>query len=61
MVVRHLGRMVEFYGQQQGVVLFRKHAKRYIKADSLPRQDRLRFLTAEDPAQVIQEISAITQ
>ncbi len=61
MVINHLGRMIEFYGQEQGVILFRKHAKRYIKADNLSRQDRLRFLTAEDPAQVIHEISALTQ
>ena len=61
MVARHLGLMVEFYGQQRGVILFRKHARRYIKADSLSRRDRLRFLTAEDPAQVIQEITALTQ
>ena len=61
MVTVHLDRMVDFYGEQQGVILFRKHAKRYIKAAGLPREQRLRFLTAESPGQVIQHISEISR
>ena len=59
MARRHLGRMIEFYGLKQGVILFRKHAKRYARADRLSPATRARFLTAEDPDQMLRELNAV--
>jgi nifR3 family TIM-barrel protein len=44
---RHLERMLEFYGQERGLVRFRKHAVRYLSPYNLPREKRLRLLTAK--------------
>jgi hypothetical protein len=51
--------MIDFYGPRQGVILFRKHAKRYARADRLPVAARTRFLTAEDPDQMLRELNAV--
>ncbi|MFN2160100.1 MAG: tRNA dihydrouridine synthase [Anaerolineales bacterium] len=59
MARRHLDRMIEFYGPEQGVILFRKHAKRYARADRLSPAARTRFLTAEDPDQMLNELNAV--
>ncbi len=59
MARRHLERMIEFYGPQQGLILFRKHAKRYARADRLSPAARSRFLTADDPDQMLRELGAV--
>lgn len=49
-MARHLERMLSFYGRDRGLVLFRKHAYRYLRLSRLPREQRQRLLTIEHPA-----------
>ena len=35
-MLRHLDRMLTFYGRERGLVLFRKHASRYLSPYRLP-------------------------
>jgi tRNA-dihydrouridine synthase B len=46
---RHLDRSLSFYGAQRGLVLFRKHASRYISPYRLPAELRRRLLTSTSP------------
>ncbi|HVN52932.1 MAG TPA: tRNA dihydrouridine synthase DusB [Anaerolineaceae bacterium] len=46
-MVDHLQRMIAFYGSEQGLILFRKHASRYISPYQLEREFRERLLTCE--------------
>lgn len=41
----HLERMLTFYGPRRGLVLFRKHASRYLSPYTLPEELRRRLLT----------------
>jgi nifR3 family TIM-barrel protein len=50
-MLRHLDRMLTFYGQDRGLILFRKHASRYISPFPLSKEQRQRLLTAERPEQ----------
>lgn len=45
----HFERSVAFYGPQKGVILFRKHAIRYLKLQQMPRDIRTRIVTQNDP------------
>ena len=49
----HLGRMVSFYGPEQGLVLFRKHTVIYLKPYGLPRETRLKLVTCTNPAEFV--------
>jgi len=44
-ILNHLERMVSFYGDENGLLLFRKHAKRYLGQLCLTREQHLRLLT----------------
>jgi len=46
---RHLALSLEFYGSQRGLILFRKHASRYLSPYPLPGDLRQRLLTQKDP------------
>ena len=46
-LLKHLERMSFFYGSELGLVLFRKHASRYLSPLPLTKEQRLRLLTAE--------------
>ena len=46
-MIAHLNAMRAFYGQEEGLVLFRKHASRYISPYPLDRELRARLLTSE--------------
>lgn len=48
-MLRHLSSMLDFYGPEQGLILFRKHASRYISPFRLTRSLRERLLTSETP------------
>lgn len=56
MVRRHLAAMVEFYGEEKGVVLFRKHAVRYLRGVRDSAQLRHRLLTRDTVAEVLQAL-----
>jgi tRNA-dihydrouridine synthase len=49
LMLRHLERNLEFYGPQRGLVLFRKHAARYLTPYKLPTELRKQLLTRESP------------
>jgi len=46
MMLRHLARMLDFYGPEQGLLRFRKHASRYISPYRLGREQRQKLLTS---------------
>jgi nifR3 family TIM-barrel protein len=47
-LLSHLERSLAFYGERLGLVLFRKHASRYISPFRLPDSLRKRLLTCQD-------------
>jgi tRNA-dihydrouridine synthase B len=48
-MLRHLARMLSFYESDYGLVLFRKHASRYLSPIPLTPEERQRLLTASRP------------
>ena len=50
---RHLALSLEFYGPERGLILFRKHASRYLSPYPLPGIIRQRLLTLREPDQFI--------
>jgi len=61
MISRHLARMLDFYGEKRGLLLFRKHAKRYLSVYQLSNEQRYRFLTTESPTELVQMLDLIVQ
>ena len=49
MVRLHLERSLAFYGPRKGLILFRKHAMRYLALQRLPRKKRTEILVQENP------------
>jgi tRNA-dihydrouridine synthase B len=45
---RHLDLSLSFYGAQRGLVIFRKHARRYLAPYDLPKELQERLMTSED-------------
>jgi len=58
MMRRHLMAMVDFYGEETGVVLFRKHAVRYLRGTPDVTQLRILLLTRARVVEVMQAIDA---
>ena len=58
-MLRHLDRMLEFYGPERGLVLFRKHATRYLSPYRLPDALRKRLLTSQKPEEFTQLLADI--
>ena len=56
---RHLELSLEFYGQRRGLVLFRKHASRYISPFGVPGSLRQKLLTCENPDQFLEIVNGI--
>ncbi len=56
MITAHLAEMLSFYGEELGLVLFRKHASRYLKLLQLSPAQRKAALTAAQPAEFLQSI-----
>jgi len=59
MMHRHLERSIEFHGPHKGLVLFRKHALRYLKLQRLPRATRTRIFTQDTPEKFIAELDEV--
>jgi tRNA-dihydrouridine synthase B len=55
---RHLAAMAEFYGEEKGVVLFRKHAVRYLRGVPHSAQMRIALLTRQSLAEVMRALDA---
>jgi tRNA-dihydrouridine synthase B len=54
---RHLALNLEFYGEDGGIILFRKHAARYIPEDAASRAMRVAMLTTKSQAELEDIIS----
>lgn len=52
-MLAHLDSMLEFYGAERGLILFRKHAARYISPFGLTTEQRETLLTSEKPEEFI--------
>jgi tRNA-dihydrouridine synthase B len=48
MVRQHLERNMQFYGEHKGLILFRKHAMRYLALQHLPRVTRTKIILQND-------------
>jgi tRNA-dihydrouridine synthase len=59
MILAHLDRMLAFYGPERGLILFRKHANRYISPYRIMRQQRVALLTAEGPDDFMRALDTI--
>jgi tRNA-dihydrouridine synthase B len=53
MITEHLQAMLDFYGPERGLLLFRKHASHYISPYHLAPEQRQRLLTARLPQQFL--------
>jgi len=58
-MLTHLQRMLDFYERDQGLVLFRKHASRYLGDRHLTPELRLQLLTAEKEAEFLTLLQAL--
>ena len=52
-MLRHLDSMLDFYGHDRGIILFRKHAARYISPYGLSAEQREKLLTSEKPDEFV--------
>ncbi len=53
--------MIAFYGEQAGVLFFRKHLKAYIKRFGIKRSEMLALMTAPTRADVTAILTQINQ
>ncbi|MFC1936293.1 tRNA dihydrouridine synthase DusB [Chloroflexota bacterium] len=60
-MLAHLESMLDFYGPQRGLVLFRKHAKQYISPYPLANHQRRQLLTCETPADFVALLDSILE
>lgn len=58
-VHQHLQHSLDFYGPKMGLVLFRKHASRYLQAQQEPPVQRERLLTTTDPQEFLNILEEI--
>jgi nifR3 family TIM-barrel protein len=58
-MLRHMKKMLEFYGEQLGLVLFRKHASHYLKPLNLSPEQRRSLFTAESPSDFLDILASI--
>jgi nifR3 family TIM-barrel protein len=56
---RQLKSMLDFYGPERGLVLFRKHASRYLAPLALTNDQRQRLLTASQPVEFLQTLAKL--
>ncbi len=61
MMIEHLERNLEFYGPEIGLVLFRKHAVRYLAPYRLSKEIRKELLTAQQVDEFLQLLDKIYQ
>jgi tRNA-dihydrouridine synthase B len=60
-VQRHLAHSLDFHGDKMGLILFRKHASRYLRPYQGFDQDRQRLLTASSPEEFLQILDEVLQ
>jgi nifR3 family TIM-barrel protein len=59
MILTHLGRNLNFYGPERGLVLFRKYAANYLSPYKLPKELRQKLLTLELPEEFVSLLEEI--
>jgi len=57
-MLEHLDRHLAFYGEEWGIVTFRKHANTYLKRFNLTAPQRKRLFTTQNKAQFIDVLTA---
>jgi len=60
-MLAHLEAMLTFYEGDYGLVLFRKHASRYLSSSSLTRSQRQQLFTAEKPEEFLALLDSLLQ
>jgi nifR3 family TIM-barrel protein len=62
-ICQHLERSLAFYGEERGLVLFRKHARNYLAPwlDGCPESKRRALLTAEHPAEFLSLVDGVIE
>jgi tRNA-dihydrouridine synthase B len=58
-MLRHLEKMIDFYGPDLGLMRFRKHASRYLTPLGLAPETRRRLLTIEQPAEFLEVLDTL--
>jgi tRNA-dihydrouridine synthase B len=58
-IEQHLQRMVSFYGERRGLVIFRKHANQYLTASGLSSEMRREILTASSAEEFLTLIQQV--
>ncbi len=58
-MLRHLERMLAFYGPERGLVLFRKHTAQYLKPYHITREERRQLLTSTQAEEFIALLRAV--
>lgn len=58
-MLRHLDRMLAFYEDDYGLVLFRKHASRYLSLFPLTRAQRKHLFEAEQPQEFLELLDSL--
>jgi len=58
-VVAHLNLSLDFYGQDDGLIRFRKHAKRYLDHLVVPKEMLVKLLTCVTPQQFLLNLNQI--
>ncbi len=61
MMLKHLERNLAFYGEEIGLVLFRKHAVRYLTPYRLPKVFRKKLLTSVHPEEFLSLLDDIIE
>ena len=59
LILEHLGRSLAFYGEPEGLVLFRKFAASYLEPYELDPQTRRGLLTELDPGKFKKKLGKI--
>ena len=58
-MLRHLERMLQFYQGDRGLVLFRKHACRYLSPFPLSKEQREKLFTSERPGEFLELLDSV--
>lgn len=59
MMLAHLNSMLEFYGAERGLILFRKHASHYISPFGLTTEQREMLLRSQKPLEFISLVETL--
>lgn len=59
-IVQHLHAMISFFGEQRGILLYRKYLIKYLEPYNLPRSQMLAMITCEDHQQLVALLNECT-